>query len=116
MTKARRIADIKEEIKWYGVKRKIANVMLRLGNMGFEFSGHGAGMGGEDFGLTMDLSKSKYMHVSISDMGRKGTSYFADVVGTQTMVSHASRTFKNARSLYAWITKHIRIVKQNPIL
>lgn len=66
MKKTARMKEIKEEIKWYGVKKRIADAMLELGEIGFEFSGHGCGGGGEDFSLF-----SKKLHVNFCDQGRK---------------------------------------------
>jgi len=66
MTKAQRIKEIKDEIKWYKPKKKIADAMLELGEAGFEFSGHGVGLGGEDFNL-----KTPKFYVNFCDMGKK---------------------------------------------
>ena len=52
MTKAQK--EIEHEIEFYNPRPKIAKGMRELGEMGFEFSGHGTGIGGEDFGLVKD--------------------------------------------------------------
>ncbi len=73
MTKRQRIKEIKHEIEWYGIRKPIANAMLELGEIGFEFSGHGCGMGGEDFGLVKYPKKNQpdcYFYVNFCDKGR----------------------------------------------
>lgn len=64
--KKNNISVIKNEITWYEPKKRIADAMLKLGKLGFEFSGHGCGFGCEDFSLSND----KY-HVNLCDEGRK---------------------------------------------
>lgn len=62
---------IEDEIEWYQPLSATRRIMRDLGKMGFEFSGHGAGCGGEDFGLTYELSKDSYLYAEVSEMGRK---------------------------------------------
>jgi len=66
MKKKARIKEIEQEIEWYEVKKSIADAMLKLGEVGFEFSGHGCGLGGEDFNLV-----TKDLYVNFCDMGKK---------------------------------------------
>lgn len=66
MTKKSRIKEIKEEIEWYQPPKRISDAMLKLGKDGFEFSGHGCGMVGEDFNLI-----KKDTSVNFCLMGRK---------------------------------------------
>jgi len=66
MKKAARIKEIKHEIEWYEPKKRIADAMLELGNIGFKFSGHGAGFGEEDFSLCTNKT-----YVNFCDRGRK---------------------------------------------
>jgi hypothetical protein len=66
MTKAQRIKEMKSEIEWYDVNKRIANAMLELAEIGFEFSGHGCGGGGEDFSIFKDGK----LHVNFCDKGR----------------------------------------------
>lgn len=66
------IKEIEREIAGYDPPAKIANVMRKLGNAGFEFSGHGTDLrtGEEDFGLVYDLKKEKgSVYVSVSSKG-----------------------------------------------
>ena len=71
MTKKQRLKEIKDEIELYGIRKPIAEAMLRFGEVGFEFSGHGFGMGGEDFGLVMSPQKETYSYyVNFCDKGR----------------------------------------------
>jgi hypothetical protein len=67
MTKTQRIKEIKQEIKWYAPKKRIADTMLELGELGFKFSGHGCGFGREDFGLIHP--NYHHLYVSLSDIG-----------------------------------------------
>lgn len=67
MKKKRRIQEIKLEIKWYGIRNNIAKAMLELGKLGFQFSGHGSGFGGEDFNLF-----NKTLYVNFCDRRKKG--------------------------------------------
>ena len=66
MNKRQRIKEIKNEIEWYGVKKRIADAMLKLGEAGFKFSGHGYGLGGEDFSLV-----GKGLYINFCDQGKK---------------------------------------------
>ena len=66
MTKKQRIKEIKDEIEWYNPKKRIVDAMLELGEIGFEFSGHGCGFGGEDFNLF-----NKKLYVNLCDRGNK---------------------------------------------
>jgi len=68
MTKTQRMKEIKNEIEWYEIKKKIADAMLRLGELGFEISGHGCGCGGEDFNLVRYKDGA---YVNFCDQGRK---------------------------------------------
>lgn len=73
MTKRQRLKEIKDEIGFYGIRKTIAEAMLKFGEVGFEFSGHGFGMGGEDFGLILhpkkNLPNSSY-YVNFCSKGR----------------------------------------------
>lgn len=64
---------IEKEIAWYRVHDSLADIIRKLGNMGFEFSGHGVDLGSEveDFSLVKDYSKNASIHVSLSRLGRK---------------------------------------------
>ena len=66
MNKRERIKEIKSEIEGYQPKKRIADAMLELGEIGFEFSGHGCGFGGEDFSLF-----TKDLYVNLCDQGQK---------------------------------------------
>lgn len=68
MTRAQR--EIEDEIQWYEPKARTRRLMRSLGKLGFQFSGHGAGLGGEDFGLIYTLSKTSYLHAEISETPR----------------------------------------------
>ena len=49
------IKEIKDLISWYEIKKSIANAMIELAKKhGFEFSGHGYGLAGEDFNMSTD--------------------------------------------------------------
>ena len=67
MNKRQRIKEIKEEIGYYKPKKQIVNAMLQLGELGFEFSGHGCGSGGEDFNL---IHCDNNLYVNFCDLGR----------------------------------------------
>jgi|LakMenEpi03Aug12_release.lakeMendotaPanAssembly.Ray.scaffolds.fasta_scaffold04876_49 hypothetical protein len=67
MTTKQRIQNIKREIEWYGVRKTIAEAMVECGKLGFEFSGHGAGFGGEDFNL---VDNKKNLYINFCDKGR----------------------------------------------
>jgi hypothetical protein len=64
---SRKLKEIEEEIEGYKVRKPIADAMRRCGELGFEFSGHGCGFGGEDFNL---INKKKNMYVNFCDRGR----------------------------------------------
>jgi hypothetical protein len=68
LTKAQK--EIEHEIEWYECSKDVTKIMRRLGKWGFEFSGHGAGFGGEDFSLIKYLSKGLEVYVNISDRGK----------------------------------------------
>ena len=59
------LKEIEQEIAWYDPKPSIKNAMLKLGRMGFAFSGHGYGMGEEDFSL-----ENQSYFIALSDCGR----------------------------------------------
>jgi len=62
------LKEIQQEIDWYNPPKNIATAMIELGKIGFEFSGHGCGIYGEDFGLIYFTSKDKtsYIYVTLS--------------------------------------------------
>ena len=62
----KRLKGIRDEIKWYEPKKRIADAMLALGELGFAFSGHGVGYGQEDFGLVCGE-----WYFNFSDNGKK---------------------------------------------
>jgi len=66
--------DIEQEIEWYEPRWPIAKAMRELGEIGFEFSGHGVGFGGEDF----NLSRESDYYVNFCDKG-KGNGIVATV-------------------------------------
>jgi hypothetical protein len=71
------ILKMKEEIDRYRVPRAIKKAMLNLAKLGYEFSGHGIGMGSEDWSVLKDISKyNDYIHVSFAWNGRKCTSQY----------------------------------------
>lgn len=67
MNKNENIQIIKEKIEWYKPSKKVSNVLLELGTMGFEFEGHGHFVNGEE---VFQLS-SKDIYVDICKVGRK---------------------------------------------
>lgn len=68
LTKAQK--GIEHEIEWYETSRNVSKLMRRLGRLGFEFSGHGTGFGGEDFSFIKKLSKNVEVYINISDRKR----------------------------------------------
>ncbi len=58
---------IEKEIEWYHVRKSIADAMRKFVDLGFEFSGHGCGFGGEDFSLS---NKKKDAYVNFCDKGK----------------------------------------------
>lgn len=64
--------QIKEEIRWYEIRKPIADAMIELGKIGFEFSGHGVGLAfqGEDFSISKE-KKNCLINVDFCDMGKK---------------------------------------------
>lgn len=65
-TASKRMKEIKQEIEWYNIRKPIADAMIKLGELGFEFSGHGCGCGGEDFGL---INEKQDRYVNFCDRG-----------------------------------------------
>lgn len=67
--------EIEHEIDWYETSKDISKIMRRLGKLGFKFSGHGTGFGGEDFNFIKRLGRQNpkrklTVYVNISDRGR----------------------------------------------
>lgn len=62
----KRVAEIESEINGYDCSPSIASAMRTLGELGFSFSGHGVGGGGEDFNLVKD-----HFYFNLCDRGRK---------------------------------------------
>ena len=73
--KRQRMKTIRDEIKWYEPKKRIADAMLALGELGFEFSGHGVGLGGEDLGLWYDKLS---LYFNFCDRGNKVVASITD--------------------------------------
>lgn len=71
--KQNNLQEIEHEINHYEPKKRIADAMRELGELGFEFSGHGWGFGGEDFGLIKHREKNQdnYIYVNFCDFGSK---------------------------------------------
>lgn len=65
--RTKQLVDIEREIQWYNVRKPIADAMIILGHKGFEFSGHGCGFGGEDFGL---INEKTDRYVNFCDKGK----------------------------------------------
>jgi hypothetical protein len=65
--RTKKLVDIEREIEWYKIRKPIADAMRILGHNGFEFSGHGCGFGGEDFGL---INKKTDRYVNFCDKGK----------------------------------------------
>ncbi len=72
------IKEIQREIDHYRVPTKMADIMLRLGEAGFEFGGHGtAYTGEEDFSfdqkisstlsITVTTNRKKILSIDLSD-------------------------------------------------
>ena len=59
--------DMEVEIFHYNIRKPIKDAMWELGHMGFKFSGHGCGCGGEDFNV---VNESKNLYVNFCDRGR----------------------------------------------
>ena len=71
MNEKRRMKEIEQDVEWYKPKKRIANAMRELGQLGFRATGHGCGLCGEDFGLSFDVTKESYYYVNLCDEGRK---------------------------------------------
>lgn len=54
-----------EEISWYNPSKAISKAMRDLALVGFSPSGHGCGLGGEDWSISKDF-KNGYIYVSFS--------------------------------------------------
>lgn len=67
MDKKDRLKEIREKIDWCKASEKVSNFMLKLGDMGFEFNGHGFFMDGEEVFQLFN----KDLHVDICTVGRK---------------------------------------------
>jgi len=88
------IKNMKEEIESYHVPRAIKKAMMTLAKSGYEFSGHGVGMGSEDWSVVKDMSKQNfddYIHVNFSWDGSKCTSQYSVHFGAQQNVSKIKR-------------------------
>ena len=68
--KKKRLESIQEEINWYNPKPSIATAMLKAGELGFSFSGHGCGFGSECFGLILYYDDGFY-YLDFQDHGNK---------------------------------------------
>ena len=90
------LKEIEREIKWYNPPKKIVKAMQDLGKIGFEFSGHGVGMSGEDFGLTYDLSDERYIYANLA-IPAKHCSVSVD--DTFVYTKSYSNTIKRAKKL-----------------
>ena len=75
--KKKRLKSIEFEIGCYDPKPSISAAMLKAGEVGFEFSGHGSGMGSEDFGLVLDYDGG-YYYLGFHDYGNKVVSDLTD--------------------------------------
>jgi len=93
------IREIKSEIRHYEPPKDIAKTMMTLGRLGFEFSGHGCGINGEDFTLVYLLSKKDpddYLYVTLSIPRRDcSVAYKDDLIKTRSL----SNTLKKARKM-----------------
>jgi hypothetical protein len=80
-----KLLDLQEEISGYRLPKKVASAMLALGELGFEFGGHGTSLtgGGEDFSLDKQYGRNpkNYATVNFCVNGRKvavGVSFWAN--------------------------------------
>ena len=66
-----KLSEIQDEIDDYRLPKKIADAMLALGKLGFEFSGHGTNLitGKEDFALDKNY-RDGYVTVNFRVGGR----------------------------------------------
>ena len=76
-------SSVQEEIDWYKPKKAIVDGMLMLERWGFEFSGHGCGFGGEDFGMIFEYQADSdgpegYFYFNFCDEGNKVVATITD--------------------------------------
>jgi hypothetical protein len=63
----KRQKEIESEIECYKPKAVICKIMRDLGKLGFSFSGHGGGFGGEDFNF---IKRSTYVNINHRHSGK----------------------------------------------
>lgn len=68
--KKKRLKSIEFEISCYDPKPSISAAMLKAGELGFSFSGHGCGFGSEFFGLILYYDDGHY-YLDFQDYGNK---------------------------------------------
>jgi hypothetical protein len=66
-TKKGEIDRVKAIIEWYGVRKSIANAMLKLADMGFQYTGYEPIYGGEMFSFA---NLKRNLHVNFCDHKR----------------------------------------------
>ncbi len=57
------IRAMQEEVDWYNPPKSIAKAMMEMASIGFSPSGHGCGLGGEDWSISKEY-KNGYIYAS----------------------------------------------------
>lgn len=111
MTKAKRMAEIRQEISWYKPQRRVRETLLKLGDWGFMFSGHGVGFGGEDFSMIYtSVGTGEYLYVGVTDHGNGKIRYSASHDDKNYNRIDHLKPVKNRRTLFAWIQRKFQYI------
>lgn len=102
------MAEIREEISWYKPPRRVRDALLALGEMGFEFSGHGAGGGGEDFSMTYDFPNGEEsLWAGVTNLDNGKVEYSAAHNDESYVPLDELKPTKSRRTQFAWLKKRM---------
>lgn len=73
------VKEMMGRINHYRPPKAIANAMLKLARFGYSFSGHGWGIGGEDWSVIKKFDEDKSFYISLSVNSRNQCSAQCDV-------------------------------------
>lgn len=105
------IREMQNEINGYNVPKRIADAMMELAKAGFEFSGHGCGMGAEDWGIIFSNKSFKaYSYVSFIYDGSK---IVTDVTVAEEDCKEAWQ--KSLRKSFKGTARAVKFIKENKL-
>lgn len=93
------IRAMQQEIAFYSIPKPIKNAMLKLARIGYEPSGHGCGIGSEDWNIIKDFGKDGYIYINFNWDGKRCASSYTFYVNDEAIHEVANKPAFTVRAI-----------------